>query len=268
MRPEFSRKRSIIAAFLAFLLTACLAGAGVLAQGQGQAHPGEYSQADVAAGAEVYRANCTGCHAPTGDGVGTVDLRRGRFRNASSDEDVMRVISNGIPGTAMQSFKLSQNELTAIVAFIRAGFDVNARAIKVGDPTRGRALFEGKGGCGKCHRVNGRGPRSAPDLSDVGSARLAASIQGSIIDPTTYMMPINRPVRVVTKGGQVVTGRRLNEDTFTVQLIDDKERLISLNKSDLREYEILKTSPMPSFRDKLNVDEIADVVAYLLSLKG
>ncbi|PYR39191.1 MAG: hypothetical protein DMF90_00645 [Acidobacteria bacterium] len=75
-------------------------------------------------------------------------------------------------------------------------------------------------------------------------------------------------MRAVTKGGQVVTGRRLNEDTFTVQLIDDKERLISLNKSDLREYEILKTSPMPSFRDKLNIEEIADVVAYLLSLKG
>jgi putative heme-binding domain-containing protein len=255
-------------AFFAVLLTAFLAAAGLRAQGQGQAHPGEYSQADVTAGAEVYRANCTGCHATTGDGVGTVDLRRGRFRNASSDEDLMRVISTGIPGTAMQSFKLNQNELTSIVAFIRAGFDVNARAIKVGDMARGRALFEGKGGCGKCHRVNGKGPRSAPDLSDIGSARLASSIQGSIIDPTTYMMPINRPVRAVTKDGRVIMGRRLNEDTFSVQLIDDKERLMSLAKSDLREYEILKTSPMPSFKDKLNVDEIADVIAYLLSLKG
>ena len=168
----------------------------------------------------------------------------------------------------MQSFKLSQTELTAIVAFIRAGFDVNARAVKVGDIVRGRTLFEGKGACLSCHRVNGKGPRSAPDLSDVGSSRLASSIQGSIVDPTVYMMPINRPVRIVMKDGRVVTGRRLNEDTFSVQLIDEKERLVSIQKSDLRQYEILKTSPMPSFRDKLSVDEVADVVAYLLSLKG
>jgi putative heme-binding domain-containing protein len=243
-------------------------GPGLLAQNQSQAHTGEYSQGDIAAGAEVYRANCTGCHAATGDGVGTVDLRRGRFRNASSDEDLVRVISTGIPNTAMQSFKLSQTELTAIVAFIRAGFDVGARAVKVGDVVRGRTVFEGKGGCMTCHRVNGKGPRTAPDLSDVGSSRLAASIQGSITDPTTYMMPINRPVRAVTKDGRVIMGRRLNEDTFSVQLIDDKERLVSLPKADLRQYEILKTSPMPSFKDKLTVDEVADVVAYLLSLKG
>ena len=82
------------------------------------------------------------------------------------------------------------------------------------------------------------------------------------------MAPINRPVRAVTKDGRVVMGRRLNEDTFSVQLIDDKERLVSLPKADLREYEILKTSPMPPFKDKLTVDEVADVVAYLLSLKG
>jgi putative heme-binding domain-containing protein len=255
-------------AFLALSWVGLTEGPRLMAQGQGPAHPGEYSQTDIAAGAEVYRANCASCHAATGDGVGTVDLRRGRFRNASSDEDLVRVISNGIAGTAMQSFKLSQAELTGLVAFIRAGFDVNARAVKVGDATRGRTLFEGKGGCLSCHRVNGKGPRTAPDLSDVGSSRLASSIQGSIVDPSTYMMPINRPVKIVMKDGRTVTGRRLNEDTFSVQIIDDKERLVSLQKSDFRQYDILKTSPMPSFKEKLTTDEVADVVAYLLSLKG
>jgi mono/diheme cytochrome c family protein len=82
------------------------------------------------------------------------------------------------------------------------------------------------------------------------------------------MMPINRPVRAVTKDGKVINGRRLNEDTYTVQLIDEQEKLVSLTKADLREYAIQTTSPMPSYKDRLNENELADVVAYLLSLKG
>ncbi|MEQ1728832.1 MAG: hypothetical protein ABL982_10655, partial [Vicinamibacterales bacterium] len=88
------------------------------------------------------------------------------------------------------------------------------------------------------------------------------------VDPTSSMLPINTPVRAVTKSGTTIRGRRLNEDTYTVQLIDDQERLVSLTKSDLREYEIGKTSPMPSATKVLSADEVADVLAYLLTLKG
>ena len=82
------------------------------------------------------------------------------------------------------------------------------------------------------------------------------------------MMPINRPVRIVTKDGTVITGRRLNEDTYSVQIIDDRERLHSLLKSDVREFTISTTSTMPSYKDTLTAEEQADVLAYLLSLKG
>ncbi len=82
------------------------------------------------------------------------------------------------------------------------------------------------------------------------------------------MLPINRPVRAVTTDGKVINGRRLNEDTYTVQLIDDQGRLASLVKADLREYTILTKSPMPSYKDKLSSAELADVLTYLLSLKG
>jgi mono/diheme cytochrome c family protein len=78
---------------------------------------------------------------------------------------------------------------------------------------------------------------------------------------------LNRPVRVVTRAGRVITGRRLNEDTYSLQLADEEGRLLSLSKSDLREYEIFTTSPMPSYKDTLTHEEIADVFAYLLSLK-
>jgi putative heme-binding domain-containing protein len=116
--------------------------------------------------------------------------------------------------------------------------------------------------------VERTGSHVAPNLSDIGAVRSPASLERSLLDPTSQMMPINRPVRVVTKDGTVINGRRLNEDTYGIQLIDDRERLHSLVKADLREYTIGKTSSMPSFKATLSKTEIADLVAYLLSLKG
>ncbi len=116
--------------------------------------------------------------------------------------------------------------------------------------------------------MNGIGPRTAPDLSDIGAVRTPGALQRSLVDPTSAMLPINRPVRALTKDGRTVRGRRLNEDTYTVQLIDDREQLVSLIKADLKEYELGKTSPMPSATKVLSADEVADVLAYLLTLKG
>jgi putative heme-binding domain-containing protein len=108
----------------------------------------------------------------------------------------------------------------------------------------------------------------APDLSDIGSLRAASALERSLVEPTSAMLPINRQVRLVTKQGQVINGRRLNEDTFTVQILDNQERLLSLEKANLREYTILKNSTMPSYKDKLSSAELADLVAFLVSLKG
>ena len=82
------------------------------------------------------------------------------------------------------------------------------------------------------------------------------------------MLPLNRPVRAVTRDGQVISGRRLNEDTYTIQIFDDQERLVSLEKADLQEVTVLTTSPMPSYEDTLSAAEQADLLAYLVSLKG
>jgi putative heme-binding domain-containing protein len=168
----------------------------------------------------------------------------------------------------MPPFKLDAGEVSGVIAYLRNMNTFDLASVKPGDARRGQAVFDGKGRCATCHRVNGKGPRSAPDLSDVGALRSAGSLQRSVVDPSSQMMPINRPVRAVTKDGKIINGRRLNEDTYSVQLIDDQEHLLSLTKADLREYTILKTSPMPSFKDSLSTDELSDVVAYLLSLKG
>src|SRR5262245_10057374 len=244
---------------------ALASGAHASAQLLSQDHPGQYQQEDIAAGLRLYAAQCVLCHGRDGDQVSGIDLRRSLFRQSASDEDLARVITNGTPG-GMPPFKLQPAELTGLVAFIRAGFDTSA-SVRVGDAARGRRVFEEKGQCGSCHRVAGRGPRVAPELSDIGLVRTPAALERSVRDPSSGMVPINRPVRLVMKDGAVVVGRRLNEDTFTVQIIDDQERLRSIARADVQTLELAAKSPMPAYADRLSPGEIADLVAYLLTLR-
>jgi len=229
---------------------------------------GQYTRADVEAGQRLYGPQCQVCHGATGDGVPGIDLRLGRFRQSSSDADLVRVITTGVPGTGMPPFQLQPAELTAIVAFIRAGFDPASAAVRVGDRSRGRLLFESAAECSTCHRVNGRGPRLAPDLSDIGAIRTLAALQRALLTPNESLLPIHRPVRIVTDDGRVLRGRRLNEDTYTVQLIDEREVLHSFAKADLQELTVETTAAMPSYQDRLSAEELADLIAYLSSLKG
>jgi putative heme-binding domain-containing protein len=232
------------------------------------AHPGEYAPADIAYGARLYDAQCTTCHGANGDGVGGIDLKSGRFRRAVTDQDLTRVVLNGIPGTGMLGFRFDPAETSGILAYLRNMNAFDRGTIAAGDADRGRTIVEAKGDCLRCHRIGGRGSRVAPDLTDIGAQRSAGSLQRSLTDPVSQMMPINRPVRAVTRDGAVITGRRLNEDTYTVQLIDDQERLRSFAKADLRELAVLTASPMPSYAGRLSDPEIADVVTFLLTLKG
>ena len=242
----------------------------LVAQGSRQEHPGQYTQADIVAGSRLYGEQCASCHVPNGNAVGTVDLRRGRFRSASSDDDLKRVIARGVPNTAMPANPLSDAELTAVVAYLRSGLNVNSRAVMVGDAARGRTLFAGKGQCHSCHRVKDVGPVGmAPDLTDVALLRTPQTMHQSLVDPSSVMMPINRPVRVVLRSGETIRGRRLNEDTYSIQLINQEGgRLQSILKSDVREYDILTVSPMPSYGKTLTSEEVADLVAYLQTLRG
>lgn len=229
----------------------------------------DHGEGSPEAGARVYFSQCAGCHGTNGDTVSGIDLRRQQFRRVSSNDELARAITNGVPGTAMPPTPLQSAEVANVIAFIRAGFDPNARPVAIGTAASGKALVEGAGGCLACHRINGQGSRVAPDLSDVGAARSPDALYRSLTDPTSGMMPINRPVRITMKDGKtIITGRRLNEDTYTVQLIDDKERLHSIAKSEMKAYEVETKSPMPSFAGTLTPPEIADVIAYLLTLRG
>jgi len=250
----------------------CLAAACLLLIGGGrleaQAPLSEYAEADIQFGSAIYTAQCAVCHGSTGNTIAGVDLRSGRFRRATTDNELRGIITKGIPETAMPPFKFDPPQLTMLVAYLRNMRDFESRGVALGDPMRGRTVFEGSSACATCHRVNGKGPRLAPDLSEIGVSRSAADLQKAILDPGAAIRPINRSVRAVTPDGKVVRGRRLNEDSYTVQLIDEQERLLSLTKADLREYTVVMEATMPAYKDKLNPSELSDVVAYLLTLKG
>ena len=256
---------------LCIWLTAALAAgaawlAGVPAAAQDNAQ--EYERADVERGAQLYAEFCSNCHGSEGDGVGNVNLKSGQFRNASTDQNLRRILTRGIPGTAMPPGTYADADLVALVAYVRNMRDYDGGVVTLGDARRGQALFAGKGDCARCHRVAGRGSRLAPDLTAIGAVRGAGSLRETLLDPTGSMLPLNRPLRAVTRAGEVITGRRLNEDTYTVQIFDEQERLVSLDKADLRELTTLAASPMPSYAETLTEAELADLLAYLVTLKG
>jgi putative heme-binding domain-containing protein len=257
----------IVSAMAMVAILSCAATV-LSAQTPADLHGSQYPDVDIAHGAGLYAARCVTCHGAQGDAIGGVNLRSGKFRNAITDTDLARFIRAGSQAAGMPPFALDNADMAGIIAYLRNMNRFDAATVKAGDAVRGRAIFDGKGACRTCHRVGTTGSRVAPDLTDIGAVRSAGSIQRSLLDPSSQMMPINRSVRVTKKDGTVINGRRLNEDTYTVQLIDERERLHSILKSDLREYTISKTSPMPSFKGTLTSDELADLLGYLLSLKG
>ena len=226
------------------------------------------AQTAVETGLQLYRANCQACHGAEGDNVPGVDFKSGQFRRASSDDDLVRLILNGIPGTAMPPSNLPENSRRALVAYLRSLHAATMSPSAAGEAAHGKAIFEGKGGCLECHRVGSQGSRVGPDLSDIGANRSAPALEKSIVAPEAGILPQNRFVRISLKDGTVINGRRLNEDTYTIEVIDEKERLISVSRDSVREYTLLQTSPMKSYQGRLSSAEIADLVAYLLSLKG
>jgi putative heme-binding domain-containing protein len=223
---------------------------------------------DIQKGGRLYQASCAACHGPEGDAVPGVALATGRFRHAASDDEVARIIIGGIPGTSMPPNNFTDPEAATIVAYLRSLVSIGTAGTAVGDAARGKAIFEEKGQCFSCHTIGARGSRTGPDLSEVGLLRRVGELERSLLDPDAEILADNRPVRLVTRDGKIIEGRLLNQDMFSLQLVDSNERLISMAKSTLREYALLKKSPMPSYRGKLAPEEIADLVGYLATLTG
>jgi putative heme-binding domain-containing protein len=227
-----------------------------------------YTPADVEDGGRLFRGNCVGCHGADGDLVPGIDLGHGKFRRASTDDDLVKIIRTGIAGTPMPPGSYTEFQASTIVAYLRSLATTGRGSGIAGDATRGQVLFAGKGACNTCHRVGAAGSRVGPDLSDIGTLRKPGSLESSIVDPDAEILAQNRFYRVVTKDGVTVTGPLLNRDTFSVQLLDSKEQIRSFMIPNLREHGFVDKSTMPSYKDKLTPQEVADLVSYLGTLKG
>jgi putative heme-binding domain-containing protein len=136
-----------------------------------------------------------------------------------------------------------------------------------GDPVKGQAIFEGKGGCLSCHRVADEGSLMGPDLSAIATGHTIEELRQALLDPNPDVQPRNQLYRVETADGKATIGRILNQDRFSLQMLDSDGRLRAFQKSNLRQYGFTKTAPMPSYRDKLTPEEQTDLIAFLASLK-
>src|SRR5262245_46552878 len=105
-----------------------------------------------------------------------------------------------------------------------AGVHAQQTEVPPGDASRGKALVESNA-CFDCHRIGDRGSRLGPNLTDIGTRRTPDRLQRSMVAPDEEVLFENRFVRVVTKDGATITGRLLNQDAMSVQLMTPKEEL-------------------------------------------
>jgi putative heme-binding domain-containing protein len=248
---------TISGACVPLLLTALPAASQVLA------NP---SNTEIAEGGRLFLKNCALCHGGDATGGRGPDLTRGFFRHATSDDQLLGVVQNGILGTGMPWTGLSDRKAGQLVAFIRSLSGGHGPV--PGDPQKGRELFRGAGTCTTCHSVNGEGSRQGPDLSWVGWRRAPDYLRTALLDPNADVDPRWWTAQVTTVGGDAVGGILVDEDQFMVRLLDVNDDLHSLAKSELVEFERGKASKMPSFLGVLSEPDLDDIVAYLAGLRG
>lgn len=237
----------------------------LLAQHEDVGNP-HASPQDVATGAELFTTLCAVCHGPQGVGDRAPALNTGQFRYGNSNRALHETISRGIPGTEMPGIYFNGVEPWQIVAYVKSlGGGADAAEPK-GDALAGQAVYAARR-CSGCHRVGREGGRSGPDLSSIGASRSLKHLRAALLDPNDKVLPNQWRVRAQTKSGSRVTGRLLNEDTFTLQLVDSRTRLVSLAKSDVVDYEILRESAMPSYEGRIRGTDLEDLLAYLVSLR-
>jgi putative heme-binding domain-containing protein len=232
--------------------------------------------ATMAEGQALFRGLCSGCHGGAGRGGKGPDLTDQRWIHGGTDAEIARVIQNGVPKTTMKklgdALKPAQIEkcILYIRSLARASAESTWKPYASGDPSAGRTLFfdlKGKLQCAKCHSVAGEGGRIGPPLDRIASRRSPEFVMESILQPSKEIAPEYEAVTVATKDGRVITGLRLNETNFSIQLTEETGRFHSFQKRDLDDFKVLKKSLMPeNFGALLTVNELHNLFAYLMTL--
>ncbi len=229
-----------------------------------------------------FRANCAFCHGLGARGGGRgPDLTRTPKKHGDSDADIFNTINNGVPGTAMppngatqQGVGMTEEELWQVVTYIRS---VEKKASTVsGDANHGRELYYGSAACGTCHMFKGKGGRLGPDLTGAGTARsteyLTESLRNpgrrlaqGIIEAMKEFSEEYETVNVVTNDGTKYQGTLLNEDSFTIQFMDTREKVHLFDKASLKSWQKSRESLMPAYDEKvLPEKDLQDLLAFLV----
>jgi cytochrome c oxidase cbb3-type subunit 3 len=236
----------------------------------------------LAQGERLFQIHCASCHGPKGEGGRGPTLAVPRLSRASTKKLLKRVIRSGIPGTEMGRSSLSEEQISQVAAWVDHIGQALPGKVMPGNVERGEHLYFTKGNCNQCHAIKGYGGALGPDLTEIGLSRSAAYLRTALIDPEadvpTNTLPFRFDVRipnnflqvtVVMKNGQSITGVRINEDTYSIQVRDSSDRIHSFFKSELVElHKEWSKSPMPSYRNVFSEEELDDVVAFLVSLRG
>jgi cytochrome c oxidase cbb3-type subunit III len=226
------------------------------------------TEADAVVGKQYFVGHCAQCHGPEGEGGRGINLTTGQYRHGGSDRELFQTIKRGIRGSEMPGSRLSDEETWKIVAFVRRLSTAGAQEKASGDPEAGKRIYESKGGCIPCHTVQRKGGSLGPDLSEVGLRRSLKFLRESLTDPGAHVNDEYRALTVTTQKGEEITGVRLNEDEYSVQLRDLSENLRSFFRSELKEVKRERRSLMPAYGSVLSVAEIDNLVAYLSTLRG
>jgi len=237
------------------------------------------------AGEYEFRINCALCHGLGAHGGGRgPDLTRAQKKHVHSDAEMFQVISNGIPGTVMpangtngQGVGMTDQEIWQIIAYIRS-VEIKTSTKTAGNAEHGKQLFYGDANCSLCHMVEGKGGRVGPDLASVGGSRTREAILDSVRNPSrrlawgltesTKEFPQEyETITVVTADGKEIKGVALNEDSFSVQMMDTSEQIHLLEKDKLRSFKKSRESLMPQYNpDLLSNKDLDDIVAFLISV--
>jgi cytochrome c oxidase cbb3-type subunit III len=237
------------------------------------------------AGEYEFRINCALCHGLGAHGGGRgPDLTRAQKKHVHSDAEMYQVINSGIPGTVMpangtngQGVGMTDEEIWQIITYIRS-VEVKAPANPIGNFAHGKELFYGDGNCSLCHMIEGKGGRLGPELTAVGGSRTREAIIDSVRNPSrrlawglteaTKEFPQEyESISVVTADGKQIKGVALNEDSFSVQVMDADEKIYLLEKDTLLSFKKSRESMMPKYDpDVLSDKDLGDIVAYLISV--
>jgi len=234
-------------------------------------------KAALSEGQALFRGLCSGCHGGMGRGGKGPDLTDNRWLHGDKDDDIARVIKNGVPGTTMKKLgeSLKESQIAIIIAYIRslarAPGESHWKPYMAGDPKAGEALFfdaKGKALCAKCHTVDRKGGRVGPALDRIAARRSPEYIMESIVQPSKFIDPLFEAMQVVTKEGKVIVGLRINETNFSIQLREENGRFHSLTKRDLEEFRVMDKSMMPdNIAEQLTVKQLHDIFAFLMTLE-